>query len=131
MECMKCQYCGNRARKVMGNVIYPHRKALWKRKFYQCKPCDAHVGCHQTSNGKFKAMGELANRELRALRVKAHAAFDPLWQSGSMSRSRAYAWLAGQMDVEVRDCHIGMFNVEQCRRVIEICSTNQEVGKCV
>lgn len=120
---MKCQYCGNKAKKVMGNVIYPHRKSLWKKKFFRCDPCDAHVGCHDTGNGRFKSMGQLANRALRRLRIRAHDAFDPIWQSGQMKRQLAYAWLANQMGLSVNETHIGHFNETQCARVIEICAT--------
>lgn len=122
---VKCQYCGNKAKKVMGDVIYPYRKSLWRKKFFLCEPCDAYVGCHQTPNGKFKSMGELANRELRQLRIKAHEAFDPMWLHGSMERSKAYAWLAMQMNLSTKECHIGKFNVEQCKRVIAICSQSE------
>jgi len=119
---VKCQYCGNKAKKVMGNVIYPYRKSLWRRKFFLCKPCDAYVGCHHTPNGKFKTMGELANRELRQLRRRAHVAFDPLWTENRMTRAKAYAWLAEQMGLTSSECHIGKFNNEQCERVIELCT---------
>jgi hypothetical protein len=38
-----------------------------------------------------------------------------------MSRRGAYRWLAEQMGITGDDCHIGMFDVAQCRRVVEIC----------
>lgn len=125
---MKCQYCGNKAKKVMGNVIYPHRKSLWKQKFFHCAPCDAYVSCHQRSNGKFKSMGQLANKELRRLRMLAHRHFDPLWMGGEMSREQAYYWLAGQMGMTRSEAHIGKFNDDQCRMVVEICKSR--IGGC-
>lgn len=118
---VKCQYCGNKAKKVLGNVIYPHKKSLWKNKFFHCAPCDAYVGCHKTTNGQFKSMGQLANRELRRLRIRAHNAFDPMWRDTGIARNKCYAWLAGKMRVPIRDCHIGMFNETQCQKVIEFC----------
>lgn len=37
-----------------------------------------------------------------------------------MSRSMAYANLAKEMNIDVEDCHIGMFNINQCKQAIEI-----------
>lgn len=121
---VKCQYCGNKAKKVMGDEIYPHRKSLWKKKFYLCKPCDAYVSCHKTANGKFRSMGQLANRALRRARVQAHEAFDPIWNTGLMHRRQAYQWLSEQLGIPVDETHIGMFSEQQCARVIEICKQN-------
>lgn len=115
---MFCPYCGNTARLVGGNAIYPHRPDLAAKKFYQCKPCDAHVGCHP---GTEKALGRLANAELRKAKMAAHAAFDPLWKNGERKRRSAYAWLAKELGIEEKQCHIGMFDVEMCRRVVEVC----------
>src|SRR5436309_3529676 len=39
-----CPYCGHFARLVGGDVIYPHRPDLSELWFWQCAPCDAHVG---------------------------------------------------------------------------------------
>lgn len=115
-----CHYCLRPAKLVTGKEIYPHRKDLYKLQFWQCKECDAYVGCHKHSNAK--PLGRLANAELRAAKSRAHAAFDPLWQWGNMSRGAAYKWLASQMGIEQQDCHIGMFNVEQCNEAINIAS---------
>lgn len=35
-----------------------------------------------------------------------------------MSRRAAYSWLAKQLGIEEKDCHIGMFNLEQCAAVV-------------
>lgn len=120
-----CPYCGDKARLVGGLDIYPHRPDLYEKKFYQCVPCDAYVGCHQ---GTEKALGRLANAELRAAKMAAHAAFDPLWKKGAKKRGSAYAWLSDQLLIEKKACHIGMFDVETCRRVVEVC---REALQCV
>lgn len=49
--------------------------------------------------------------------MAAHAAFDPLWQEWGWRRKDAYATLALHLDVAVEACHIGQFNLAQCRRV--------------
>ena len=115
---MQCPYCGAEAHKVTGKEIYPHRKDLYSKKFYQCKPCDAYVGCHPNSD---KPLGRLANADLRRAKMAAHAAFDPIWKSGNKSRSKAYSWLAEAMKLTPDKCHVGMFDVAQCEQVVALC----------
>lgn len=114
---INCDYCGKPAELVHGNVIYPHRPDLASKLIYRCIPCAAYVGCHE---GTEKPLGRLANSELRKAKMRAHAAFDPLWKSGGMKRASAYKWLAGQLGIEGKDCHIGMFDVDRCNRVVEV-----------
>jgi zinc-finger-containing domain/Topoisomerase DNA binding C4 zinc finger len=56
----------------------------------------------------------------RGARIDAHQMFDQIWKGGRMTRKQAYLWLAEQMDLPATKAHIGLFNVEQCRRVIDI-----------
>lgn len=126
-----CQYCHNPAPLVSGLAVYPHRRTLWAMKFYKCEPCDAWVGCHPPANGRGGGqgdgtvpMGRLANAELRAAKQAAHAAFDPIWQSAPkgtrQARRGAYKWLAQRLGMPVGQCHIGEFDLEQCRKVVEV-----------
>lgn len=114
----KCPYCGKPSQKATGKDVYPHRGDLLGKRFWLCAPCDAYVGCHV---GTWKPFGRLANAELRKAKVAAHAAFDPLWKEKLMGRNEAYRWLAGQLDVTVRRCHIGLFNLDQCIAVVRVC----------
>lgn len=66
-------------------------------------------------------MGTPANSAVRAARQAAHAAFDPIWQRGDLSRGAAYHWLAQELGIPVAACHIGRFNAAQCDRVIALC----------
>jgi hypothetical protein len=112
---------------VTGAEVYPHRPDLKRKWFYRCAPCRAWVGCHPNSK---VPLGRLADAELRKAKEAAHAHFDPLWKavarrdgiSNNKARGRAYAWLADQMSLAPDDCHIGMFDVGQCNRVIRICN---------
>jgi hypothetical protein len=54
--------------------------------------------------------------------MAAHAAFDPIWKSRQLTRTAAYRWLARELRIEITDCHIGMFDVDTCGKVVEICS---------
>ena len=71
-----------------------------------------------------KPLGRLADAALRSWKVKAHAAFDPLWMYRSSPfyhrRNAAYAWLAEKMGLSTAKTHIGMFDIEQCQQVIKI-----------
>ena len=60
-----------------------------------------------------------ANQETRTARHQAHEAFDPLWKKGAANRRELYHQLASFMGLEVKATHIGMFDVEQCRRVLD------------
>jgi Protein of unknown function (DUF3268). len=80
--------------------------------------CNTYVGCHK---GTDTPLGTPANSALRKARSKAHAAFDPLWRSGEMTRSAAYAWLAEKMGIPKDLCHIAMFDEGQCENAVWIC----------
>ncbi|MGL6141541.1 MAG: zinc-finger-containing protein, partial [Enterobacterales bacterium] len=67
-----------------------------------------------------KALGRLANAELRKAKSLAHRAFDDIWRDKHMSRSQAYSWLAESLGIEKKDCHIGMFDVDMCMRVVDV-----------
>lgn len=116
-----CDYCQQEAELVYGDVIYPHRQDLHLKRFWRCKPCQAYVGCHKFTE---EPLGRLANTELRKMKMEAHSAFDPIWRGskGKTTRSEAYAWLADQLGIPFPECHIGMFDVEMCRKVIEVCN---------
>ena len=85
---------------------------------WRCAPCDAWVGCHA---GGTRPKGRLADKALRDAKIRAHAAFDPIWKSGAMDRSSAYGWLSEHVGVDKRDCHVGMFDIDQCSLVVMVC----------
>lgn len=120
MSAPNCDYCGNISLRATGADIYPRRPDLASKVMFVCWPCGAWVGCHP---GTDKPLGRLANQSLRAAKMDAHAAFDPLWRGKPKGeRGRAYAWLADQLGIPQGDCHIGMFDVETCKRVVAICA---------
>ena len=59
----------------------------------------------------------LADRETHEARRRAHEAFDPLWKSGRMSRTKAYTQLAKAMGLSPSDCHMKQMTAEQAKRV--------------
>lgn len=121
MKTVICDYCGTPAEFVDSSIIYGKSYGM----VYLCPHCGAYVGCHK---GTCKPLGRLANKELREWKMKAHDAFDPIWKSHRMRRPAAYAWLAAQMGLPREKTHIGMFDVPECKRVIQIC--NEAKGEC-
>jgi len=121
---LRCPYCENPTQLVNSETIYGAGRD-YGRKFYLCAPCQAWVGCHKGTN---KALGRLANEQLRKLKIEAHACLDSLWRRKvdrgalwSEARSAAYRWLSTAMNIHPDECHIGMFGPEDCRRVIDLC----------
>lgn len=122
-----CPYCQADAKLVTGQKIYPDpRKAfLWKKKLWECEPCKAWVGCHQDTD---KPFGRLADADLRYWKQLAHAKFDPIWQArmvaSGLSRYRCrdwlYKWLAAAMNLPADQCHIGEFDIDQCKLAIRL-----------
>jgi hypothetical protein len=84
---------------------------------YLCRSCDAYVGVHK---GTDIPLGRLANKELRRWKNTAHSHFDRLWKDGDMTRGEAYYWLSRRMKLPEDKTHIGMFDLEQCKKVVSI-----------
>ncbi len=118
MENLICPYCGGATKLVDSSIIYGKSYGM----AYMCvnfPSCDAYVGAHK---GSHKPKGRLANARLRKLRIQAHAAFDPLWQSGQYTRVDAYRWLSEQLKIPFKETHIGNFDEEMCEKVIKVTS---------
>ena len=109
-----CPYCGNATQLVDDTEIYG---VSYGGKYYICKPCDAWVGCHK---GTDKALGRIADKNLRELKRKAHEEFDPIWKDGILPRSKAYEVLSIAFELPIEYTHIGMFDEELCRKVIAL-----------
>jgi len=80
--------------------------------------CRATHGAHPDGS----PLGVPANSATKRARIEAHAAFDLLWRTGRMKRNEAYRWLAEQLGIERRACHIANFDAATCARVVEIAS---------
>lgn len=108
-----CPYCGNATTLVDSSEIYGTSYGP----IYICRPCNAYVGCYK---GTHKALGRLANRELRETKKKAHHYFDQLWKPQVQKRPLEYLWLSQQLEIPKEFTHIGMSNTNQCNRIIEL-----------
>lgn len=108
--------CGGIAQLTTGREIYPHRPDLFDFSFFKCG-CGAYVGCHK---GTRKPLGTPANEELRKLRMDCHHRFDKIWKDGKTPRSTAYTWLGKLLKLEKKQNHIAMFDVETCKKLLQI-----------
>ena len=118
-----CPYCSQPAVLTSSKEVY---RGQDYGKIYLCRPCNAYVGVHE---GTDRPLGRLANAELRKLKMAAHAAFDPIWKSKQTRRSDAYRWLASKLGITMAECHIGMFDEDQCKKVVEFCKANQQADE--
>jgi len=109
-----CPYCGRETELIDSAEIYNGVSYGW---IYICRPCDAYVGCYKWRR---KALGRLANAELRKYKHEAHENFDQIWGKHLMTRHEAYTWLSEQLGTKRNLTHIGMFDEELCKRVIEL-----------
>lgn len=94
--------------------------------FYGCNnypSCKATHGSHPDG----KPLGVPANKETKAWRVKAHQAFDKLFEGENplMSREEAYAYLQIIMHLTEEEAHIGKFSVGQCKELIDLLDFKQ------
>lgn len=115
-----CPYCNVIAKLEDSAKVYGGRSygMIWLCANFP--ECDAYVGVHK---GTSKPLGELANSKLRRARKASHKAFDSFWKGpGGLSRKKAYRALAKALGISVDNCHIGMFGIEDCKRVVEACS---------
>lgn len=124
-----CPYCGAEVLLRSAYDVYKTNDSKHWGNMWVCSnypECDAYVGCHKNTT---IPLGRLANGRLRLLKKEAHKQFDPIWKSGLMSRKEAYRWLADMLKIPCEECHIGMFNVKQCQRVIHLCEgqTNEVI----
>lgn len=120
-EPTECQYCGGKVNLVKNSEIYGREYGDWPWA-YLCIDCRAYVGLHP-----FTAipLGTLADAATREARSRAKNAFNPLWQSGRMTRREAYTWLAARLDIPTDACHVGWFDATTCDRVVEIIRSHE------
>lgn len=121
-----CPYCQKSTEYIDSKYIYGKSYGM----IYICKPCNAYVGVHKGTN---KSLGRLADKKLREFKKEAHYWFDQISKTNKINeiwkkyipkttnRRKAYIWLSKQLEIDEKDCHIGMMNEVECKAVIDIC----------
>ena len=115
-----CSYCKQPCEWVENKEVYGKNYGdsymIWL-----CRPCNAYVGCHNNSK---KALGRVATKELRQLRMEAKnlfiAKYLRKWNCPSWVKESMYKRLAKEIDIPLSQCHFGMFNEERCRKIINL-----------
>lgn len=121
VESIPCNICG-------GTASLQDSAKVYRRSYgpiYICDDhpdCDSYVGVHR---GTTKPKGTLAGPELRDLRKRCHAAFDPLWRSGAMNRKQAYKWMIETMGIKAHEAHIAMFDAGRCAQLLTLLEVQQ------
>jgi ssDNA-binding Zn-finger/Zn-ribbon topoisomerase 1 len=90
-------------------------------RFWACPRFPACRGRHAAHQSSGLPMGVPTNEAGIRARRHAHAAFDPIWQRGGMTRRDAYRWLTKAMGA-TKQVHIGEMSVEECERVERLCA---------
>jgi ssDNA-binding Zn-finger/Zn-ribbon topoisomerase 1 len=128
---LNCNNCGAIANLESSKKVYGGRDYGL---LYICSnypTCDSYIGIHR---GTTKPLGSLANADTRYWRMRAHNIFDMFWREKSIKksirtnkyekpRSVAYEWLAKKLKIKYQHCHIGMFDIETCKKVVEVCQS--------
>lgn len=109
-----CPYCGNTTQLTDSAEIY---HGISYGMVYLCSPCNAYVGCHK---GTAKSLGRLANSDLREAKKRTHHYLDQLWQPRVYRRPMVYQWLSDSLGINRDFTHIGMSNIKQCEKIIEL-----------
>lgn len=65
----------------------------------------------------------LVDAETHAARGRAHAAFDPLWRKGGMSRAAAYRALSRELGLTKDECHMKLMDKSTASRVPDACES--------
>jgi len=112
----KCDNCGGLVILTTNAAIYG--KEYGNGKCYKCTNCDSYVGVH---DGTITPLGRLADKEMRALKKRCHALFDPVWKEHKyISRSQAYTVLADALNIPAGECHFGWFDKDMLARCLDI-----------
>lgn len=98
---------------------------------YYCTECHAFVGTHRP--WPKVALGVLADKHMRELKVECHNIFDKFWRGkpkAKKKRDDLYMWLANKMGIPIQDCHFGYFDRDELRRALKILCTVQHKTMC-
>ncbi len=110
-----CNICGGKVSYVSNARVYGSRYGSgW---CYLCESCGAYVGTHGPRPRE--AMGILADKRMRRLKMECHELFDRTWETNAERRER-YARLANRLGIPVAECHFGYFDAPMLERALAI-----------
>lgn len=119
-----CPYCGCGTEEVDAKDIYGSETMI-KGKFYRCLiNHDHYVGTYPDG----RPYGRLADSELRPWKMKGHEKLEELLSLKIFrSQPAEYMWLSHKMGIERKYTHFGMFDIDQCKRAIELLEEQKKI----
>ncbi len=84
---------------------------------YICLNCNTHIATHK--NDRRKAIGVMADRETKKLRLRCHEEFDALWKT-TAQRRYYYIKLSKAMGLKLEDCHFGHMDKKQLLEALSV-----------
>lgn len=112
----KCNICGGDVIYTTNDVIY-HGRTYGSGYCYLCTQCGASVGTHKPRPKE--ALGLLADRDMKDMKMKCHDLFDGLW-SNREQRLFLYEKLAANLGIPVQECHFGYFNLDMLNKAYAV-----------
>lgn len=119
-----CIHCNSPCRLIRSGEVYGRNHDhgwLWS-----CPRCsDSFVGCHP---GTKDALGFAADSRTRKARNILHKdCIDPIWRNAPKkdrreARRAVYWFLSEAMSLDADECHVAMFDIEQCRQAWRLLS---------
>jgi len=117
-----CNVCGEEVIYISNSKIYG--REYGSGKMYYCTSCGAYVGTHKPRPKE--ALGILANKEMRDMKMKCHDLFDKKWKNEPtakkrhVARANAYKWLAEKLNISIKECHFGYFDMDMLNKAYEV-----------
>jgi len=124
----RCPFCGGKMKADQTSRVHGGRG---RKKIVICEnwpQCDVYIGCHDRTG---EPLGTPADKNLRQLRQKVHAIFDPSWKMEKdkrKARMKSYKHFARLMEMSEGECHIGMFDTDTCLKAIGLLTRWRLVG---
>lgn len=112
-----CNLCNGKVELKNNSAVYRGRSYGDWPFVYLCLNCGSYVGLHPNTD---LPLGYLANEQTRKYRKSSKTAFINFSKTRRFSRSESYSWLASRMNKEIKYCHFAMFDVSDCKLVLEI-----------
>lgn len=111
------------------SVIFTSNKIIYGREYgsgkcYYCTNCKAYVGTHKPRPEE--ALGLLANKEMRDMKMKCHDLFDVFWKTKETrkeqccARKEAYERLANELNISLEECHFGWFDMTMLNKAYSL-----------
>lgn len=107
-------------------VIYASNSIIYGKEYgsgkcYYCTNCGSYVGTHKPR--PTEAMGLLATKEMRDMKMKCHDLFDATWKNEKerhKARKASYERLAKDLNIPVDECHFGWFDMDMLIKAYDI-----------